>query len=70
MSVRISRDVLEQQWGTEDNLMTAIDEFSAALAEHAETVGAPAPTAHPIVENIVRSGGAYEIAVSESPKAE
>lgn len=48
--------------GGEDALIGAIAAFSQALVDHAGTVDVPAPTAHPLVEDIVRNhGGQYEI---------
>jgi len=41
----------------------AIAEFQQALAAHAATVNVPAPTAHPMIETIVRKhGGQYVVA--------
>ena len=36
------------------DLQAAVDLFASALAAHADTVNIPAPTAHPLVEQIVR----------------
>ena len=55
---------------TKDSLMAlgreladlAIAEFQQARADHASTVGVPAPTAHPLIERIVREhGGRYVV---------
>jgi hypothetical protein len=41
----------------------AIAAFQQALAAHASTVNVPAPTAHPMIETIVRQhGGQYVVA--------
>lgn len=48
----------------------AIGEFQRAIAAHASTVDVPAPTAHPMIETIVRQhGGQYVIADPASTEA-
>jgi hypothetical protein len=44
------------------DLSTAIADFRAALDRHSRTINEPAPTAHPLVEEIVRGhGGSFEV---------
>jgi len=46
----------------------AIATYSQALAAHAMTVNVPAPTAHPMIETIVRQyGGQYVVAPPAVP---
>ncbi len=39
------------------DLEEAVQQFQVALEQHKFTVGVPAPTADPLVEEIVRAGG-------------
>jgi len=39
--------------------------FHRALADHAHTIDVPAPIAHPLVDQIVRSDGLFEIVQSD-----
>lgn len=49
-------------FGGEEALAAAVADFQQALADHAASVGIPAPVAHPIVEEIVRlHGGEFEV---------
>jgi hypothetical protein len=49
------------------DLGAAIDDYRAALTAHATTEGIPAPTAHPLVERVVKGhGGAYQIVEPET----
>lgn len=48
------------------DLTAAVAAHLSALAKHAKTVNKPAPSAHAIVEEIVRGGGAFEI-VDDAP---
>lgn len=50
------------------DLAAAVAEFAAARAAHAETEGEPAPVAHPLVERIVVTGGAFEIVEPPEPE--
>ena len=61
MAVQVERELIDKAWQGSAALDDAIAAFSAALAAHALTEGVPAPTADPLVELIVRSGGLYEI---------
>jgi len=50
------------------DLTAAVRSFGAALAAHARTVNKPAPSAHPIVEEIVRMhAGAFEVFDDRTP---
>ncbi len=50
------------EFGGEQGLADAVADFAAALEAHALTVDVPAPTAHPLVADLVRRfGGHYEI---------
>ena len=51
------------------DLPQAVADHLAALAAHAHSVGEPAPVAHPLVEMIVASGGAFEIIETPEPPA-
>lgn len=61
MPMRIERELVDTAWGGGALLDAAIADFTAALAAHSATEGVPAPRADPLVEQIVRSGGAYEV---------
>lgn len=43
------------------DLAAAVAAYEAARQAHAHTIDEPAPTAHPLVEQIVREGGGYII---------
>jgi len=59
--IKIERAAIDLYGGPE-KLDADIFTFTKALKDHAKTIGQPAPTAHPFVEQIVReSGGKYEV---------
>lgn len=45
----------------------AIAQFQQALDDHAGTVDVPAPTAHPLIERIVREHGGHYIVRDPTP---
>ena len=49
------------------DLAAAVKEFAAAVEAHRFTVGVPAPTAHPLVEEIVRQHGGSFTIVDDTP---
>jgi hypothetical protein len=62
MALLIERAVIDKQFGSEDALRAAVIEYQAAREAHASSEGVPAPTAHPLVEEIVVfQGGEFEI---------
>ncbi|MGO4735987.1 DUF4376 domain-containing protein [Bosea sp. 2KB_26] len=58
MSIEIHRAVID---ALGFDLASAVTAFQDARTAHAQTIGEPAPTAHPLVELITRSGGAFVI---------
>jgi len=67
MALKIAREIIEQGGGTK-TLDKAIKDFAKALKLHEKTVDVPAPTAHPMVMEIVRAhGGEYEIVEPPAP---
>jgi hypothetical protein len=70
MPVIIERELLNA-FGTEQELAEAVASFSAAIADHALTVGVPAPTAPWLVMEIVRKYGSdYSVAPEPEPEPE
>lgn len=66
MTMKLDKQVVAQIWGGSDTLLEAIKEFQRAKIRHAKTVNVPAPTAHPIVEEIVTYfGGNFEVVDGE-----
>jgi hypothetical protein len=68
----VKSDVLTH-FGSVEAFDSAVASYTQALADHAKTVGVPAPTASPIVEHIVkREAGKYivvdDTAIIELPK--
>jgi hypothetical protein len=54
--------------GLDFDLATAVTAYQAACEAHATTIDQPAPSAHPIVEEIVRRhGGAFAIIDDNTP---
>lgn len=52
-------------------LVREVAAFKKAIAEHAQTVGVPAPTAHPVVEAIVKKyAGVFEVEDDTKPPPE
>lgn len=70
MPVIVERELLNT-FGTEQELAEAVASFSAAIADHAFTVGVPAPTAPWLVTEIVKKyGGDYSVAPLPEPELE
>jgi len=70
MPVIVERELLNT-FGTEQELAEAVASFSAAIADHAFTVGVPAPTAPWLVTEIVKKyGGDYSVAPPPEPEPE
>jgi hypothetical protein len=49
------------------DLGLAISEYRVALQDHAKTEDVPAPTAHPLVEQIVKHGEGQVVVVDDTP---
>lgn len=61
--IAFNRADIETHFGSVEALNEQIAAYTEALAKHATTVDVPAPTAHPLVERLVRQfGGKYEVA--------
>ncbi|SEG59292.1 hypothetical protein [Bosea lathyri] len=58
MTIQISKQIAD---ALGFDIEAAVAEFQQALRDHAESEGQPAPAAHPLVEQIVAAGGAFEI---------
>lgn len=59
--IKIERAAVDL-YGGSSKLDADIFTFKKALKDHAKTIGQPAPTSHPFIEQIVReSGGKYEV---------
>lgn len=64
--IRIYQDTLDQLGF---DLDAAVKDFSKAWKNHAKSINVPAPTAHPLVEALVKKhAGQYEIV--ESPETD
>ena len=59
MSITIEREAFNALGVTEQEFAAAVSDFAAAREAHKDTVGIPAPTAHPWVDLIVRQHGGY-----------
>lgn len=69
MTQLIERAAVEQVFGSKENLDAQIKEFKDALKAHSKSKNKPAPTAHGVVEVIVRQhNGKYDIV--DPPKQE
>jgi hypothetical protein len=69
MPFRIDRAVVDRQFGGADALTAAVAVYRQARQDHAATEGVPAPTAHPIVEDLVAFwGGEFDV-VEPEPEA-
>jgi hypothetical protein len=56
--------------GTLAELQARVDAFRQAVADHALTVGVPAPREEDFIENIVRTGGAFTLVDANDPSPE
>lgn len=66
MVLLLTQETLKDLQITPEELSTAVEEFAAALNNHQFTVNVPAPTASPLIEEIVRRhGGEFEVEESE-----